>query len=101
MKEETGFDFTVYEGGNPACRKPFYMGAGYTDEAASAVFGYVEADTLQKQELEDSETISVIIADKARAREILQNENVSLRCGYLLMNFINSNPDNPFAFLDI
>ena len=39
MKEETGFDFTPYEGGNPALRRPFFLGAGMTDETSTSVFG--------------------------------------------------------------
>lgn len=98
MKEETGFDFVPYDGGNEAYRRPFYMGAGYTDEASMAVFGFVSGDE-NNQKLEDTETIEVIVADKKEAARILKEERVSLRCGYLLMNFINSDKDNPFEFL--
>lgn len=98
MKEETGLTFTVYKGGMPEYRNAFYMGAGYTDEASSAVFGYAKGE-LGKQEAEDTETISVILADQEEVRRILKEEKVSLRCAYLLMNFLQMQKDNPFAFL--
>lgn len=99
MKEETGFDFIPYKGGKDCYRKPLFMGAGYTDEASAAVFGYAFGD-VRNQKTEDTESIEVIIADKKKAEYILENEKVSLRCGYLLMNFINSDKNNPFGFLD-
>lgn len=99
MKEETGLCFEPYTGGNAYYRKPFYMGAGYTDEASGAVFGYATGNVCSDN-LEDTETISVIIADKDKAREILKSGKVSLRCAYLLINFINSDLNNPFSFLD-
>ena len=98
MKEETGLTFTVYKGGMSEYRNAFYMGAGYTDEASSAVFGYAKGE-LGKQEAEDTETISVILADQEEVRRILKEEKVSLRCAYLLMNFLQMQKDNPFAFL--
>ena len=98
MKEETGLDFEVYEGGNPAFRRPFFMGAGFTDECSAAVFGYAHGDITDRF-LEDSESIQVLLADKKEAMRILQEERVSLRCAYLLMQFLHSEPEQPFAFL--
>lgn len=98
MKEETGFTFLPFTDGNASYRKPFYMGAGYTDEASSAVFGFVENLT-GSQELEDTETISVLICDKTEVKRILKEEKVSLRAGYLLMQFLHAKKENPFAFL--
>lgn len=100
MKEETGLEFTVYEGGFSGFRRPFFMGAGYTDEASSAVFGYVES-LEGEQMLEDTERIQVLIADKNMAKKILSEEKVSLRCAYLMMQFIGANAENPFQFLEI
>lgn len=97
MKEETGFSFVPYEGGESFYRRPFFMGAGYTDEAASAVFGFAQG--MEEQQLEDTETISVLIADKEKVKSILAEGKVSLRCAYLLMNFLNSEKENPFKFL--
>lgn len=99
MKEETGLDFEVYNGGNSALRRPFFMGAGFTDESCNAVFGYA-GGKISREDMEDTETIQVLIVDKAEAARILREEKVSLRAAYLLMNFIHSNADNPFGFLD-
>ena len=97
MKEETGLIFTPYRGGEAFFRRPFFMGAGYTDESSSAVFGFAKGDF--KQQLEDTETIQVFTADKEKVREILDKGNVSLRCAYLMMNFLKSDRNDPFAFL--
>ena len=98
MKEETGLDFEVYEGGNPAFRRPFFMGAGFTDECSAAVFGYAHGK-ISDRYLEDSESIQVLFADKKEALRILQEERVSLRCAYLLMQFLRSEAGEPFGFL--
>lgn len=97
MKEETGLDFVAYEGGSDFFRRPFYMGAGYTDEASSAVFGYAKGDF--RQQLEDTESIQVFVADKEKVRQILKTEKVSLRFAYLMMNFLSSDSKEPFKFL--
>lgn len=99
MKEETGLDFEVYEGGSPFFRRPFFMGAGFTDECSAAVFGYAHG-RISDRYLEDSESIQVLLADKKEARRILGEERVSLRCAYLLMQFLQSDGTEPFGFLD-
>lgn len=99
MKEETGLDFGVYEGGDPSFRRPFFMGAGFTDECSAAVFGYASGEISDCYQ-EDSESIQVLLVDKAEARRILKEERVSLRCAYLLMQFLQSDIKKPFAFLD-
>lgn len=99
MKEQTGLDFEVYEGGSPAFRRPFFMGVGFTDECSAAVFGYAHG-TVSDRYLEDSESIQVLLADKKEAMRILENERVSLRCAYLLMQFLRSGKERPFAFLE-
>lgn len=98
MKEETGFSFEVYKEGQEYYNRPFYMGAGYTDEASCAVFGYAEGKW-NRQEMEETESISVILADKDEVKRILKDEKVSLRMAYLMMNFLRSDPKDPFAFL--
>ncbi len=99
MKEETGLDFIVYDGGNDAYRRPFFMGAGFTDESCNAVFGYAFG-TISRDDMEDTETIQVLVVDKAEAARILKEEKVSIRAAYLLMNFLHSNREKPFAFLE-
>ena len=98
MKEETGLDFTVYEGGEEAFRRPFFMGAGFTDETSTSVFGYASGN-ISKDKQEDSETIEVLLVDKAEAMRILREERVSLRCAFLLMEFLHVPAEKPFFFL--
>lgn len=99
MKEETGLTFEVYNGGDAAYRRPFFMGAGFTDESCNAVFGYVSGE-VSRQDQEDTETIQVCIVDKAEAARILREEKVSLRAAYLLTGFLHADKENPFGFLD-
>lgn len=100
MKEETGLNFEVYYGGNDAYRRSFFMGAGFTDESCNAVFGYADGE-ISREELEDTETIQVIIVDKAEAARILREEKVSIRAAYLLMNFLHADREKPFDFLSL
>ena len=100
MKEETGLDFEVYEGGSPAFRRPFFMGAGFTDECSAAGFGYASGRVTDR-DLEDSESIQVLLADKKEAERILKEERVSLRCAYLLIQFLHSGKNAPFDFLEV
>ena len=98
MKEETGLSFEVYAGGDGAYRRPFFMGAGFTDESCNAVFGYASG-TVSRDALEDTESIQVLTADKREVRRILREEKVSIRAAYLLMNFLHADREAPFAFL--
>lgn len=98
MREETGLDFEVYTEGEEAYRRPFFMGAGFTDESCNAVFGYASG-VINRDEMEDTESIQVIIAGKEEVRRILKEEKVSIRAAYLLMNFLHAGEDNPFEFL--
>ena len=98
MKEETGLSCEVYAGGDGAYRRPFFMGAGFTDESCNAVFGYASG-TVSRDALEDTESIQVLTADKREVRRILREEKVSIRAAYLLMNFLHADREAPFAFL--
>ncbi len=98
MKEETGLSFEVYTGGDTAYRRPFFMGAGFTDESCNAVFGYASG-AISHDQLEDTESIRVLIVDKEEAHRILREEKVSIRAAYLLMNFLHSDKSAPFQFL--
>ncbi len=98
MKEETGLSFEVYTGGDAAYRRPFYMGAGFTDESCNAVFGYASG-TVSRRDQEDTESIQVLIADKEEVRRILREEKVSIRAAYLLMSFVHMADNDPFGFL--
>lgn len=98
MKEETGLDFEVYAGGDASYRRPFFMGAGFTDESCNAVFGYASG-MFSRDDLEDTESIQVLIVDKEEAGRILREEKVSIRAAYLLMNFLHADKNAPFGFL--
>lgn len=97
MKEETGLDFTEYAGGKECYRRPFYLGPGFTDETSSTVFGTVSG-SISDAFVEDTEEIQVILADRAKVRQILETGRVSMRGAYLMMLFLNAR--QPFAFLD-
>ncbi len=99
MKEETGMDFEVYEDGNAAYRRPFFMGAGFTDESCNAVFGFASG-AISRDDMEDTENIQVLIVDKQEAKRILAEEKVSIRAAYLLMQFIHADNNSPFSFLE-
>ena len=99
MREETGLTFTVYEGGDSSYRRAFFLGAGMTDESSQAVFGYASG-TPRTDFKEATESIQVLFADRAEAKRILREERVSLRCAYLLIQFIHSDAKFPFAFLE-
>lgn len=99
IKEETGYDFAIYTGGREMYRRAFFLAPGFSDEAGKAVFGYASGES-SKRFQEDSEYIEVILADKAEAERILKEERLSVRCAYLLMQFLHMSKDAPFAFLD-
>lgn len=99
MKEETGLDFTPYEGGEPCFRKPLYLAPGFSDELNGTVYGTVTG-VVSKDGLEDTEDIEVVLVDKKEAREILQKGQLTLRAGYLLTQFLRAEEERPFAFLE-
>lgn len=98
MREETGLAFEVYTGGDASYRRPFFMGPGFTDESCNAVFGYASG-VVSQDNLEDTESIQVLIVDQEEAKRILREEKVSLRAAYLLMNFVHADKNEPFGFL--
>lgn len=95
MFEETGLTFTPVEAGSYS--RPFFTTAGMTDESCAMLFGYCTGVPTSANE-EASEEIQVILADRAEAKRILQEENVALMCAYMLMHFIAS-PGDPLAFI--
>ena len=100
MKEETGLDFELYEGGNPAFCRPVYLGAGMTDETSTTVFGFASGKITDRFK-EDTESIEVLLVSKSEALRILQEERVSLRAAFLLMQFLQMEKKNPFGFLHL
>ena len=99
MKEETGLTMEVYEGGADFYRRPMYLAQGLTDESTVMVYGTVEG-TPNRENLEESEDIEVVFVDKSEAKRILSGEKVSARAAFILMLFIHSDCDKPFAFLE-
>ena len=99
MKEETGFLFREYTGGDACFRRPFFMGPGFTDESCCAVYGTVVLGK-EMPECEETEEIRVILADKRLVRQILSEEKVSLRGAYLMMQFLHMDVTEPFSFLE-
>lgn len=95
MYEETGLTFTPMDAG-PYSR-PFFTTVGMTDESCGTVFGYCTGEPTSVHQ-EASEEIQVILADRAEAKRILQEENVAIMCAYMLMHFIASEGD-PLAFI--
>ncbi|BBF42852.1 fructokinase [Lachnospiraceae bacterium KM106-2] len=99
MKEETGLDLTIYEGGLSLYRKPYYMAQGLTDESSCAVFGYVRGQIDLRQN-ESTEKITVIYADINQVTKLMEEDEMSMRCAYLMMQFRQSKKEQPFKFLD-
>lgn len=99
FKEETGMDFELYTGGNACWRKPFYTTVGLTDESVEPVYGFASGSP-SRDFMEDSEDIETVIADKAEVRRILKEERVAMKCALLLMQFLGSDPEKPFEFLE-
>ena len=97
MIEETGWKLEVYEGGEPAFRRGFFLAQGLTDESGSMIFGTVTENV--GQQMENTEDIQVILADRQEVLRILREERVSMRCGLMLMQFLKTEPKAPFAFL--
>jgi len=100
LKEETGLDLAVYQGGSPACRRAFCIAQGFSDEMDSMIYGTVSGEP-DGTGLEDSEDIKVCMVDRSGAKRILESEPLSIRAGYMLMQFLRSDPAAPFAFLEI
>lgn len=99
VREETGFTFTEYTGGAAFMRRPFFLAPGFSDEPGSVVFGTV-SDLYSAPMQEAGEWIEVLLADKKEIRRILSEEKTSVRAGLLMMNFLKSDPETPFVFLD-
>lgn len=99
MKEETGLAFEPWTQGNPAYERPYFLGAGMTDETSTSVFGFASGNISDCYQ-ENTESIEVLFADKAQAKRILAKERISLRAAFLLFNFIHADESNPFSFLN-
>ena len=97
LKEETGLDFTPVKA-KEMFSKPLFTTIGMTDESCATVYGYASG-TVSKAGLEDNEDLEVVLADRKEVRRILEEEHVSINCGYLLMHFLCHTAEDPFYFL--
>ena len=95
MHEETGLSFRPVEA-DPMYEEPRFTTIGLTDESCATVYGYSEGE-ISDAYLEQSEELSVVIADRQEVRRILREEKVALICAYHLMHFLHD--EDPFAFL--
>lgn len=98
MKEETGLIFEPCTDLDPAYERPFFLGAGLTDETSTSVFGYAHG-TVSEIYAESTESIEVLAVSRQEAKEILRTKRVSLRAALLLIMFINGTDEEPFRFL--
>lgn len=97
MFEETGLTFTPLQVPE-AYTKARYSSIGMTDESCGTVYGYASGTPTNNHQ-EASEDIQIVLADREECRRILKEENVCIRCAYMLMHFIHDT-QNPFGFLE-
>lgn len=97
VREETGLLFEPCEGINSGFERPYFLGAGMTDETSTSVFGFVSGK-ISSDYAEKTESIEVLLVDKKEAARILREEKISLRAAFLLIAFLNGDEKNPFAF---
>lgn len=93
--EETGLHLHPIHA-DPIYERPYYMTDGLTDEACAMVYGYADGD-IRDQHLEDTEEITVVLADKEEVRRILSEERMAANAAYHMMHFLHD--EEPFAFL--
>ena len=98
LKEETGLGFEPCTDLDPAYERPFFLGAGLTDETSTSVFGYASGE-VSRSYAESTESIEVLFVNRQEAGEILRTKRVSLRAALLLTMFINAEDEEPFGFL--
>lgn len=85
FKEETGLDLEYI-----SHSKSRYTSIGITNEKVDIVYGYFSGK-IDYSFQEADEDIEVIIADKNKVIEILENEEVGIRSALLLEYFFNLN----------
>lgn len=98
MREETGLVFEPFEQTDPIYERPYFLGAGLTDETSTSVYGYASG-TVSSSLMETTERIEVLFVDKKEAKRIMGEERISLRAAFLLMHFIQADEREPFRFL--
>lgn len=98
MREETGYAFSPYPQTADRWKRPFVQSQGMADECNVTVFGNVYPAAGDRA-LEDTEEITVIVADRREVKRILQEEKVTIRAAYLLMQFLQCEAQDPFRFV--
>lgn len=98
MYEETGLTFTPLHVPE-AYTKARFSSIGMTDESCGTVYGF-SSGTPTNIHQEASEDIEIVLADREECQRILKEENVCIRCAYMLMHFIHDT-ENPFGFLKL
>ncbi len=99
IREETGLSLTVCYDSTQNESGSQVLVPGFSDETCAFVYGTVHGD-ISSDYLEDTERIEAFFADKKEARRILREEFVAARPYPSLLLFLQSDPSNPFAFLD-
>ena len=96
--EETGLTF-VPKRVSEAYSRPYFTTVGVTDEACGTVFGYCSG-TPSNSYQEESEDIEIILADREECKRILREENVAIKCAYMLMHFVHCKDADPLQFAE-
>jgi len=86
FKEETGMGFTPH-----FVEKERYVSVGIVNERVNIVYGAYDGEP-SKVNQEDNEHADILIIDRNQAKEILENEEVSIRTAMLLQGFFGLNP---------
>jgi len=86
FKEETGMGFVPRY-----VERERYVSVGIINERVNIVYGTFFGQASQRHQ-EDNEHAEIMIIDKDQARNILNNEEVSIRTAMLLQGFFNLNP---------
>ncbi len=97
LKEETGLVLEPIHA-KEMYTKPFFTTIGMTDESCGTVYGYASGIP-SKDGQEENEEIEIVLADRAEAKRILEEEHVAIMCAYMLMHFINTPVGHTFDFL--
>lgn len=97
LKEETGLELEPINA-KEMYTKPFFTTIGMTDESCGTVYGYASGKP-SKDGQEENEEIEIVLADRAEAKRILEEEHVAIMCAYMLMHFINTPVGHTFDFL--
>ncbi len=100
IREETGLTLSIrYDSTRNAAGSQVLV-PGFSDETCAFVYGTVSGK-VSEDYLEDTERIEAFFADKKEAARILREEFVAARPYPSLLLFLQSDPKEPFAFLDV